>query len=742
MRILRKILWFLFLLLLILACIGVGYYFAITKDTTLHPEKLTLNEHTVVIYDRYDNEIKNTSQIFHNQAVKCDKISKYIQQAVICTEDKRFYKHNGFDLKRIAKAAFNNAKSKSFKEGASTISQQLIKNTHLSQEKTIKRKLKEWKLTRQLEKNYSKTEILEKYLNTIYFGHSCFGIRAASEFYFDKDPSMLTLADSAVLAALIKSPNRYSPFKNPEKCQNRKAIVLALMKENGYITEEEYRIALSTPLPSAPSPQKSNNGYLSFVFDELEELAKDKSFRLGGNIRIFTELDPELQEKLNDIASQAEDCDKSMLILDADSKRFKAAFSTIANAKRLPGSLIKPLFVYAPAIEENLISPATPILDEKVNYGGYTPENYNGKYHGYVSARESLAKSLNIPAVKLLQSLGVEKSAQYGEKLGLNIAKEDYSLALALGGMKNGFSLKDLVSAYTSLQNNGRFVKGSFIKEIQVNDVCIYRHTPKTKRVFSEDTAYLTTDMLKTTIKEGTGKKLRELPFQLAAKTGTVGTSKGNTDAYALTYTTKDIAAVWIGNADNRLMDATGGGLPCNLLRDINEALWENYKAKNMQIFPFQRPQGIVEASIDRHSYYDTHTILLADDISPAEFRLTELFKKSALPSKKSYFFSNPSIPTPSITLTKNGVEIVFPEGAPSIYNYRIERYDYTTHTTVYEGKYIPEFTDTTITENKRYVYSVTPIYAEKIGKIIHLPEIITSSLPKDKIAEKEWWQY
>ena len=186
MKILRKLLWFLFILLTLLACVGFGYYFSVTQDAILHPEKLTLNEHTVIVYDRHNEEIKNTATLLQNQTVKIDKISKYVQEAVVSTEDKRFYKHSGFDVKRIAKAVLNNAKSKTFKEGASTISQQLIKNTHLSQEKTIKRKLKEWKLTRRLEKDYTKAEILEKYLNTIYFGHSCFGIRAAAEFYFDK----------------------------------------------------------------------------------------------------------------------------------------------------------------------------------------------------------------------------------------------------------------------------------------------------------------------------------------------------------------------------------------------------------------------------------------------------------------------------------------------------------------------------------------------------------------------------
>ena len=741
MRIIRKLLWFLFLLFLVLASIGVGYYFAVTKDAVLQPEKLTLNEQTLLLYDGNGDEITSVATL-DKQTVKIDKIAKSTQLAVIATEDKRFYKHNGFDIKRIARAVVNNAKAKSFKEGASTISQQLIKNTHLSQEKTIRRKLKEWKLTRKLERAYTKDEILEKYLNTIYFGHSCFGIRAAAEFYFGKPPSELTVADSAVLAGLIKSPNNYSPFKNAESCQKRKATVLSLMLKNGYLTENERAAALQEPLPTAPKRQRANDGFLTFVFDELEELAKERQFRLGGNIQIFTELDQILQSQVNEIAQRAQGCDKTLLVLDGEKKRFKACVSTVGNIPRLPGSLIKPLLVYAPALEENLISPATPILDEKVNYGGYAPENYDGKFHGYVSARESLAKSLNIPAVKVLQSLGVEKAVAYTDKLGLQVDKSDYSLALALGGMKNGFPLRDLVSAYATFQDGGRTTDCAFIKEIRINGICVYRHKPKGERAFREETAYLATNMLQSAVKDGTAKKLRDLPVQIAAKTGTVGTDKGNTDAYALSYTTKDVTAVWLGNADNTLIEHTGGGLPCTLLHDINEALLQGYTAHKIHPAPFPRPQGVVEVALDKQSYYDTHTMLLADDIAPIDFRFTELFQKDAVPTKKSYFFTCPSISTPTVALTSGGVKITFPAQAPSVYRYRIERYDYTTHTTVYEGEFLPQFTDTKIEPNKRYLYTVTPLYADKTGKSVQLPEINTANLPGDKIAEKEWWNY
>ena len=213
--------------------------------------------------------------------------------------------------------------------------------------------------------------------------------------------------------------------------------------------------AVSVDLLDANASQNVNNtldcGYFHLLFDELSDIAGARNLRLGGKIEIFTAFDPDLQAELAQVTKDIS-CDKSAFVLDGRSGLFKACVSTIGNAKRLPGSLIKPLLVYAPALEENLISPAPPILDEKVDYGGYAPENYNNKYPGYVSAREALANSLNIPAVKLLQSLGAKNACEYMQALNLTIEKEDESLALALGGMKYGFTLQDLTSAYAALQ--------------------------------------------------------------------------------------------------------------------------------------------------------------------------------------------------------------------------------------------------------------------------------------------------
>ena len=729
------------MLLLGLGLFAVGYYFAATKDAHLNPEKLVFNEQSVTVYDRFDAPVKNVSAFFTRQTVKIEDIPKQTQLAFVSAEDKRFYAHNGFDIKRIVKAALNNLKAHSFKEGASTISQQLIKNTHLSQEKTIKRKLKEWKLTRALERKYTKNEILEKYLNTIYFGHSCFGIRAAAEFYFGKTPQELTLSDSAILAGLVKSPNNYSPLKNPQNCSHRKAIVLSLMQSNGAISEAQRKSALNEALPSPEKQTHSNHSYLSFVFDELGEIASQHNLRLGGQIVIHTGLEPNIQASLDELCEKDFGCDKSVFIADALTGNYKACVSTVGNIKRLPGSLIKPLLVYAPAIEENILVPATPILDEKVNYGGYTPENYDRKYHGYVSARECVSSSLNVPAVKVLQSVGVKRAVGYTEKLGLSIPQEDLSLALALGGMKNGFPLRDILSAYSALQNGGIYTSYNFITEIFINGIKVYQSKQKNTPVFSQESAYLMTDMLKTAAKEGTAKKLRSLPFDIAAKTGTVGTEHGNTDAYALSYTTRDVTAVWFGNADNSFIPYTGGGEPCGLLYAVNEALNKQYQEKHITVDSFTKPNGIVEVSLDKTSYYDTHNMLLSDEQSPLTHRINELFKKSNLPTKKCDFFSNPSILPPTLSLTNNQVIIALNPHSPKFYQYKIDRYDYATHTTVYDGPYLAEFIDDTVSGNQRYVYTVTPYYCENKGVSVTLPTVNTDCF-QDKIMEKEWWQY
>ncbi len=745
MKLIKKLSWLILLLIVSGVIFSLGYYFAVTKDVSLEPEKLLLREENVILYDHEGNPIYGVANDLFKQTTAIEDIPAHTKQAFIDTEDKRFYTHRGYDLRRILRASINNLKSRSFKEGASTISQQLIKNTHLTQEKTIKRKLKEWKLTRALEKGYSKDEILERYLNTIYFGHGCFGITSACEFYFDKTPPNISLSESAILAGLVKSPNNYSPFKNPENCSKRKSVVLSVMQKNGSITETQKLDALHESLPTLKEKKNSGN-YAQFVFDELSSLAEKYAFKVGGKIEIFTYFNKTLQKEVDEILEGYTESDKLALILDRETLGFKACGSTVGNIRRLPGSLIKPLLVYTPALEENLLSPATPILDTKINYSGYAPENYDGKYHGYVSARECVEKSLNIPAVKTLESLGIQKGAAYLERLGLPVLEEDKSLALALGGMKNGFTLKSMIAAYSTLQNQGELGECGFISSININGVPVYTKSKSGKRVFSEESAALMTDMLKSTVQKGTAKKLRALPFEIAAKTGTVGTEKGNTDAYALSYTTRDCVGVWLGNADNTAVDYTGGGLPCNILQKINEVLYENYQKEGKAISRFSSCTNVAWVDLDKTAYYDTHTLMLADDIAPETYRIRELFKNSAIPLYKSTSFSNPAILPPTLSLENNRVSIHFDKHSPTYYQYRIERYDYVTHTTVYEGKLPCVFTDEKLSNNKSYVYTVIPLYNDIEGAPVILPTVTTKagnlSVNDDKILSKEWWDY
>lgn len=723
-----------------------AYYKIVTHNVRLQHERLLTSEKNLLLFDCKNAPIP-LRLAATKQTVSENDIPWHTKQAFIDVEDRRFYKHNGFDKKGVVRAMIHNVRAHSLKEGASTISQQLIKNTHLSQEKTLKRKLQEWKLTRQLEKRYSKEEIITKYLNTIYFGHSCFGIEAAAEFYFNKRVNELSLAESAMLAGMIKSPNHYSPFRQPENCLKRRSCVLKIMQDNGSITQSEREEAERTPLPVNMPQECKDKNYPAFVMEELSELAEKYNFRIAGHIEIQTYMDKNLQEYIETLGSAHTESGKAFVVLDAKSGGFKAVLSTIGNAKRLPGSTIKPLLVYAPAIEEDFLSPATPILDEKIDYNGYSPQNNDGKFHGYVSTRECIEKSLNIPAVKVLSSVGIPKCVEYLEKLDLHVQDEDRTLALALGGMKHGFALSDLISAYSVFPNNGEKLTCGFIEKIKINGTTVYKKTARPRRIFSPESAYLTTDMLRTTAQRGTAKKLRDLPFDIAAKTGTVGTKNGNTDAYAVSYTPKDCVGVWLGNADGGKIEYTGGGLPCNYLKQINEFIDKESQKAGIQPTSFLQPNNVLKIDLDKPAYYDTHTILCADEYSPAEYRFSELFKTSAIPLNKSTSFSSPSILTPKISLTKNGVKIQFDSYAPTYYSYRIERSDYASHTTVYEGNYLPVFIDENIEDNTVYTYTVTPLYHEKIGKAITLPTISTMRgntnwIEDKKILDTDWWNH
>lgn len=736
MKVFAKITIILLCILLASAAAATSYYFIATRGTHLETEKFSLAQNCAVILDNGGNKVSEINFSQKHKTVNVDKIPTCVKDAFISAEDKNFYSHHGLDYKRMLRAAFTNLRAGSFKQGASTISQQLVKNTQLSNEKTLTRKLKEIKLTRQLEKKYSKDEILEMYLNTIYFGHTCYGISEAADFYFDKEPSELTIPEGAMLAAVIRSPNNYSPFTNSEKCLNARNSVLRRMFTLGKISESEYETAKNQPLPQPHETSFSSDSYLDAVYEEFQNLPLFSPYKLREGFRIYTYMDKTMQEYICQLTTDADRSGKSLIVCDNQTRGVSAYYSTEGNLRRQPGSAVKPLAVYAPAMEENLISPCTPICDEATDFGGYTPTNYHDKYCGWVSVQDALAQSLNIPAVKILNELGIEKSCAYLRKLNLPVLDTDQNLSLALGGMTEGFTLTELSAAYATFANGGQFAPVAFIRKIESEDgEILYERDPVPVRIFSSDTACLTNKMLRSCVQIGTAKKLNALPFEVCAKTGTSGTEKGNTDAWTISYTTHHTVGVWMGNADNSLTNVTGGGLPCHYAMLILKKQYQNSVPKN-----FTDDPDIVACTLDKIAYDKDHVLRLASQNQPTATTFTQLFRKSNCPKDQTS-----DLITGSYTLRLENNTVTIDLCQTEYYNYLIKRENKSKTTTIFDGKANQSFQDSTVKAGEKYVYTVCPYFIndkeERIyGEEFRLPAVMIPKKSKD--IPDNWWEH
>lgn len=640
-------------------------------------EKLIAVNQEIVVYNDDNVELKNT--ISNKSIVKIEDVPNHVVNAFISIEDKDFFKHNGLNYKRIAKAMFNNLKSFSFKEGASTISQQLIKNTHLTNEKTIKRKVKEMLLTKKLEKEFSKKDILETYLNVIYFGENSYGIERAALTYFGKETKDLTLWEGATLAGIIKSPYTYSPVYNPENCLKRRNLVLSEMLRDKKISQAQYDEAVNMPLEIVDRKQEQgvNNLYVKACINEAEQILNlsEKDIMLSG-IKIYSYLDDEVQKQLYDIANNENNYhtnsygntnDSLLIMIDNETYAVlgyagKSDYD-LTNFVRQPGSTIKPILVYAPALEKGLVSPDTLILDEEINYGGYSPKNVGGKYYGYVSVEESICGSLNVPAVKTLDYVGIENAKQFAKKAGIKFDENDNGLALALGGFTNGVTLKELTNSFLPFVNDGNFSKANFVRKIvDINGKTLYEHKPKEEKIMGEDTAYLMTSMLKEACKTGTSMKLKNLDFDVAGKTGTVAITgtNNNTDAYSVAYTTKHTMGVWIGNYSNDpeyVLEGknNGGTYATNMIKMCFEELYANNKPEN-----FKQPNSVKEVEIDLKEYENNHVIKLASSNCPDRYKIKTLVSKRFEPKETSELFENLSVENFDVKIENGKVLICF----------------------------------------------------------------------------------
>lgn len=661
---------------IIAACVGV---FASCPDLSV--EKITDISQTLTVLDKD----KNVSAVFNSgqnrQSVKIENIPENVKNALIASEDVRFYKHCGIDFRRICGAAINDIKSGSLDEGASTITQQLIKNSHLTSKKSFLRKAQEAILALQLERQFSKDEIMEMYLNYVYFGRGAYGIQAAAQAYFNKNAEDLTLDEGAVLVGLLKAPNKYAPHINYEKSVNRRNSVLEKMCRYGFITEEEKEEYSKKEIFIAPKEETGDYGYFTdYVLSEgAEALGITVSDFMGSGYTVYTSLDSSLQENMQNIFADEsnfpdENVQGAAVVLDNFTGGIRAMVGgreheglrlyNRATAKRQPGSTIKPLLVYAPALENKTITAATVLDDYRKDFSGYAPSNFKEKYYGKTTVRQALALSLNVPAVEVLEQNGIEYSKAVAAKMGIEFDTDDRYLALALGGMKYGVSPLALAGAYRTLAVGGEYQKPWCIEKIcDADGDVIYTHDPYENRAVSNATAYILTDILCGVSKQNSNA-LKRLAYPVACKTGTVGYKGiGYSDAWSATYSSENTVCVWLGydktDEENYLDESvTGSSYPSKIACAAYKAIEEN----GTECTAFAMPKTVKRAEIDLYSLEKDGEILLATDRTKANYKLDEVFEEDTVPVFSSEYWCEPETPE-DVTLQFNElmqVEIKF----------------------------------------------------------------------------------
>ena len=634
------------------------------NDITFDKDKLLTASSYAEIVDIDDNLI-NKSSINGRSTISYDKIPKHTINAFIAIEDQAFFKHNGINYKRILKSLFVNLKSGYAKEGASTISQQLIKNTHLDNEKTIERKLKEFFLTQKLEKNFKKSEILEIYLNVIYFGNSCFGIEDASQFYFSKTTEQLTIEESAMLAGLIKSPKLYSPIENYDVCLKRRNLVLNQMQKCNFITKQQAEEATKKPLKLNITPiiNTIEKNSINFACSNLKQ---DEKSLIKGKIKIKTYIDKNLQDFIDNLDLSIFEYENIMpeyaIIVEDNKTGGIVGLRTsngvdLQNMQRQPASCLKPFLVYAPAFETGSVNLLTKIDDSPTTIASYSPHNAGNKYDGNITIKQALSNSSNVCATKLLNTNTIPKSKNIATKFGFSFSKEDNHLALALGSMYNGCNLLTLTNAYSTLANLGYQKNISLLKNIYgKNNLLLFDNKEKQDKVISSETAFLLTECLKECSKNGTGKKLASYAGYVASKTGTNGVKNSslNTDAYCLSYSTDYTICVWIGIKDNDKLympqTHNGGNQPTA----VSKMIWDYLKPSQS----FKIPNGITKLNIDKISYQKENNILLANENTQSRNIITEYFNKRYAPKMMAEL--TPNVPHLNITIKDKDAIINF----------------------------------------------------------------------------------
>ena len=557
-----------------------------------------------VIYDKDGNKVSQLSSS-KIEPISINEVPLHTRQAIIAVEDRRFYEHRGVDVWSILRALVRDLKSGDFSEGGSTITQQLAKNMFLYADKTLERKLKEAGYALKIELTLSKDEILEAYLNHIYFGEGRWGIQNAARFYFGKNVQDLSLDESAILAGLLKAPSIYSPLNSQEKAIARRDTVLSLMREQEYISEEEYLNAKAKPLTLGKGPEEELSGkyapYVDYVIEEaIARYGYTQDQILSSGLQIYTQMDQSVQQAAEDVykddsffppSVSDQMVQSGIAIIDQHTggirglvgyrgKSLFRQFNHATQLKRQPGSVLKPLSVYGPALEQGY-NPYSTLYDGELNIDGYQPRNWDYQTRGYVTLQEAIRNSWNIPAVWLLNEIGIDSGVNFVQRAGIPLTKDDYNLSLALGALTEGVSPLQMAQAYSSFANLGLMHEAHAIRKITTtNGQTVALAEPQTVTVTDPHSAYTMTLLLKNAVENGTGKNAY-VGRPTAGKTGSVelppleefaGINKGVKDVWFAGYTPELTAAVWMGydkTDRDHYLTISGGSGPAVVFREI-----------------------------------------------------------------------------------------------------------------------------------------------------------------------------
>ncbi|HLR65775.1 transglycosylase domain-containing protein [Virgibacillus alimentarius] len=595
--------------IVVLGLIGYGLILFGGK-LVVNQEDLVLDTTTTI--ETADGKVISKLYNENRIPVSIDDIPEHVKNAFISIEDRRFYKHAGVDFKSVMRAIYRDIIAFQKVEGASTLTQQLAKNLFLTNDKTWTRKAKEVMAAVYLERQLPKERILELYLNQMYFGQGLYGVEAASQKFFSKSVKDLSIDEGALLAGLAKAPNGYSPIKYPEKALQRRNIVLQSMENTDILTTEERLHEQGKTLGLDIQEEETKPWVDSYTDLVMKEAAEEYKLSIDelkrGGYRIVVNLDDTIQqiaynEFKNDdyFPGNTTDVEGAFVMLDQKSGEIIAAVGgrdyhlgelNRVTVKRQPGSTMKPIAVYGPALETGDYHPYSLIRDEKINYDGYTVANFNHQYEGAISIYESLKESKNASTVWLLDQIGINYSKSYLKKMQLDIP--DKGLGIGLGGLSEGLSPLSMASSYRTFAHDGKYINAYTISEIyDKNNELIGEAEPSEKKVFSPQVSWNMTEILTSTVESGTASA-GSYPKALAGKTGSTEhpfVEGENKDIWFVGYTPEYVSALWMGydKSDKEHYLTGGSEYPTQLTKKILSEIDNNYSLEAS----FSKPENV-----------------------------------------------------------------------------------------------------------------------------------------------------